>query len=170
MVNEDALWRQNFPARVPESTLNPPEFFKGYDASGASLRMITDAEVAAEALSAAEKMFDAENGRRASIDTRSGTVLGATGLLGAIVVAAGQFGLASSRPSLSIAGDFAVGFYFATLLYLGYTVLLSITAHTYPRGDVVSPDDLVVGAQDAGAVPHAQYRATACRPPIKIYE
>lgn len=160
MSEKEDRWRQVIP--IPPSAVTPTTqpLYDKYKQGADALARVSDAEVAAEVLAASQAMFDSEIGRRASIDARVGTVLGASGLLGAVVVAAAQFGFSAEHPHLTGCGIAAVVFYFATLLFIAGAVLLCLASHGHRRGYIVSPEDLVPNepaATGPGAI--ATYRS-----------
>jgi hypothetical protein len=96
-------------------------------------------------LAVSERIYDTELGRLDGFITRSGFVLGAGGIFGALVVAAGQLGLMHTKDdSFGIAAWIALILFYVALIYLGASLIIALgvqgLARTYRR--VVGPFDL----------------------------
>jgi len=98
-------------------------------------------------LAVSERVYDAQEARRDSFITRSGFVLGAGGILGALVVAAGQLGLLHKKgSSFGIAGWIVLILFIISLLYLGASLVIALGVQGAARIAApveIDPSDLV---------------------------
>lgn len=132
-------------APAPESVLNPPQLFEAYDQAVSGLRHRVGDQHQGTLLEIAQHMYDAETDRRSAIETRAGVVVGAAGLLGSLVVAAGQLAVTRTAPHLSLAGWIMVVFYILSLAYFALAVVAALGAQgsrEEVRGNVIDPTDL----------------------------
>jgi hypothetical protein len=132
-------------ARTPETAMNPPEIFETYDKAVSGLSHRVGDQHQDTLLEAAQHMYDAETDRRGAIETRAGVVVGAAGLLGSLVVAAGQLAVTRTAPHLSPAGWIMVAFYILSLVYFAlaiFAALASQGSREEVRGNVIDPTDL----------------------------
>lgn len=93
-------------------------------------------------LSISQRAYDAEATRRDSINTRCSTVLSTAGILGTLVVAAGQIGLTLHKQSLSGSTWPVLIFFLISLAYLGYSIVIALQVHGAIQGDLVDARDL----------------------------
>jgi hypothetical protein len=93
-------------------------------------------------LSVSQKIYDAETSRRESINTRCSTVLNTAGILGALVVAAGQLGLMLHARKLTGFTWPVLVFFLISLAYLGYSVIIALQVHGAIQGEVIDAYDL----------------------------
>jgi hypothetical protein len=93
-------------------------------------------------LSISQKTYDAEVTRRDSINGRCSTVLNTAGILGALVVAAGQLGLMLHDRPLSGYTWPVLIFFLSSLAYLGYSVIIALQVQGGIQGEVIDAYDL----------------------------
>jgi len=93
-------------------------------------------------LSVSQKIYDAEVTRRESINTRCTTVLNTAGILGALVVAAGQLGLMLHGHKLTGFTWPVLILFLISLAYLGYSVIIALQVHGALQGEVIDAYDL----------------------------
>jgi len=101
-------------------------------------------------LASSQRVYDAEITRRESINTRCTTVLGTAGILGALVVAAGQLGLIQQRGSFSLVALIIYIPFFLSLVYLGFSIAVALKVQGEMQGNVVGPADLSRGQPRLG--------------------
>ena len=94
-------------------------------------------------LSASQRFYDGEATRRESINTRCGAVLSTAGILGALVVAAGQLGLMQHKGSFSFAAWIVYVLFVVSLAYLGLSIVTALKVQGDIQGNAVGPDDLL---------------------------
>jgi len=87
-------------------------------------------------------MYDGENARRESINARCTTLLGVGGIIGALVVAAGQFGLNQRQGSLGVATWIVLVAFICSLLYIGAAIVMALNIQAAMQGNVVDPNDI----------------------------
>jgi hypothetical protein len=93
-------------------------------------------------LSMSQNIYDAVTSRRESINTRCAAVLGTAGILGTLVVAAGQLGLTlRSGPANNYTWAVLV-FFLVSLVYLGYAIALALHVHGDIQGEVIDWNNL----------------------------
>jgi hypothetical protein len=134
--------RQVVPLAHLSSALNPSPVFARYDNAASEVERASPGRFVSTLLDEARRMFDEEGTRRDGINARAGVLLGTSGVLGGIIVAGGQIVLGSSRPSLSMLGEVAVGFYIASILYVGLGIVQCLKVQSVGRGNLLGPDDL----------------------------
>jgi ABC-type transport system involved in multi-copper enzyme maturation permease subunit len=97
-------------------------------------------------LAASERVYDAEEARRDSFIARSGFVLGAGGILGALVVAASQLGLMHKKSGpFGIAAWIVLILFIVSLLYLGASLVIALGVQGVARIAAlaaINPSDL----------------------------
>jgi hypothetical protein len=93
-------------------------------------------------LSISQKTYDAEVTRRESVNSRCSAVLNTAGILGALVVAAGQIGLMLHDRPISGAAWPVLIFFLISLAYLGYSVIIALQVHGAIQGEVIDAYDL----------------------------
>jgi hypothetical protein len=81
--------------------------------------------------------------RRDSIEQRTAGLLGATAVVGALLVAAGQILLTSGRPAIGWSAWVILAFYVLSLVYFGVAVIIALVVLATSRGYVLGPDDVV---------------------------
>jgi hypothetical protein len=94
-------------------------------------------------LAASERVYDAELTRRESINNRCGAVLSTAGILGALVVGAGQLGLMQHEGSLGVVAGIIWLLFGVSLLYLGLSIAMALRVHGGIQDNVVGPGDLM---------------------------
>jgi hypothetical protein len=139
-----ALGRQLLPGgKYPQNLRNTDRgYLRGYrediDALG-----VRPGKSSPTLLAASQRIYDGEATRRESINTRCGAVLSTAGILGALVVGAGQLGLQHKGSFGFVAG--IVWFLFVvSLLYLGLSIAMALRVHGEIQGNVVGPHDLLL--------------------------
>jgi hypothetical protein len=95
-------------------------------------------------LTVSQKVYDGEISRRESINTRCGAVLSTGGILGALVVAAGQLGLMRQKGSFGFVTGLVWVLFGISLLYLGLSIAMALKVQGDIQGDVVGPHDLLL--------------------------
>lgn len=93
-------------------------------------------------LSLSQKTYDAETSRRDSINGRCSTVLNTAGILGTLVVAAGQIGLTLHNHPVSGPAWPVLIFFLISLAYFGYSVTIALQIHGGIQGDLIDAYDL----------------------------
>lgn len=93
-------------------------------------------------LSISQKTYDAEVTRRDSINGRCSAVLNTAGILGTLVVAAGQIGLMLHDRPVSGAAWPVLIFFLISLAYFGYAVVIALQVHGAIQGEVIDAYDL----------------------------
>jgi hypothetical protein len=93
-------------------------------------------------------IYQGEASRRESSNTRGGSLLAATGVVGTIIVAAGT--LASQRipATLSTLAWIVVILYVTSLVYIGIAMVLAVKVQTPRQVDVLGPDNLLPADAD----------------------
>ena len=132
-------------AHEREEAMNPPELFDLYDQATEGLSCQDGDRYQATLLDTAQHMFDAETNRRDGVETRAGVVVGAAGLLGSLVIGAGQLAITRSPPRLGLVGWIMVVFYVLSLAYFTVAIVAALAAQGSTgaiRGNILDPSDL----------------------------
>lgn len=95
-------------------------------------------------LSISQKIYDAEITRRESINTRCSTVLSTAGILGTLVVAAGQLGLIQQSSSHKPLAWIVYIFFVVSLAYVGCSIAIALRVHADVQGAVIDAHDMHV--------------------------
>jgi hypothetical protein len=99
-------------------------------------------------LTTSQRIYDAEATRRESINTRAGALIGTAGILGSLVVAAGQLGLDQKSGAFGIAAWSVLVLFVISLAYLAASLLLALRVQGARQGAVVDPTDLPATAAE----------------------
>jgi hypothetical protein len=133
---------------IPGWTYHPAADQQGYfDSYRAAVNQLNDPGpeengYSATLLAVSERIYDGEITRRESINTRCGVLLGTGGILGTLVVAAGQLGLAQKKGSFGPATWVVLALFIASLLYIGASITLALLVQGDRQGSIVDPTDL----------------------------
>jgi hypothetical protein len=93
-------------------------------------------------LTISQKIYDAEATRRESLNTRSTAVLSTAGVLGTLVVAAGQLGLIHQGGSRQPVAWIVYAFFVISLGYLLNSIITALRVHSGIQGEVIDARDL----------------------------
>jgi|SRR5215813_1275508 len=93
-------------------------------------------------LAVSERIYDSEVSRRESINARCAALLSTGGILGALVVAAGQLGLAQKKGSYGTAALIVLVLFIVSLLYIGASIVMALAVQGSRQGSIVDPTDL----------------------------
>jgi hypothetical protein len=93
-------------------------------------------------LDSSQRIYDSEVARRESINTRCGAVLSTGGILGTLVVAAGQLGLAQRTGTFNVATWVDLGLFIASLLYISASITMALAVQGDNQGSLTDPTDL----------------------------
>lgn len=96
-------------------------------------------------LTASQKIYDGEISRRESINTRCSAALSTGGILGALIVAAGQLGLMQQKGSFGSVAGIVWVLFGISLLFLGLSIAMALKVQGDIGGNVVGPHDLLLG-------------------------
>jgi hypothetical protein len=97
-------------------------------------------------LDASQRIYDGEVARRESINTRCGALLATGGILGTLVVAAGQLGLAQKKGDFNVATWVVFGLFLLSLAYIGVAIVMALAVQGDRQGSVIDPSDLPPGS------------------------
>ena len=93
-------------------------------------------------LSFSQKIYDAEMTRRESINTRCGALLSTAGILGTLVVAAGQLGLIQQSSSHKPLAWIVYALFVVSLVYVLRSIIIGLQVQGGIQGEVIDADDL----------------------------
>jgi hypothetical protein len=93
-------------------------------------------------LAVSERIYDGEVSRRESLNARCAALLSTGGILGALVVAAGQLGLAQKKGSYGTAALIVLALFIVSLLYIGASIVMALAVQGSRQGSIVDPTDL----------------------------
>jgi hypothetical protein len=93
-------------------------------------------------LSFNQKIYDAEATRRESINTRCGVVLSTAGILGTLVVAAGQLGLIKQGSSHKPLAWIIWALFVISLVYVLRSIIIALRVQGGIQAELVDPHDL----------------------------
>jgi hypothetical protein len=130
---------------IPGWSYDPPgqdEYYKEYNAAIDAIGLAGDGDHVTTQRSVSQRVYDTEAARRESINTRAGALIGTAGVLGSLVVAAGQLGLDVKKGSFGAAAWVVFVFFVVSLAYLGATLVLALRVQGAQQGNVVDPTDL----------------------------
>jgi hypothetical protein len=119
-------------------------FFDGYKQAVSSLSDPGPAQdgYSTTLLGASQRIYDSEVARRESINTRCGAVLSTGGILGTLVVAAGQLGLAQKKGPFDVAAWATLALFIVSLLYIGTSITMALAVQGARQGSAADPTDL----------------------------
>jgi hypothetical protein len=140
-----AQWADIRDELVPRWAYDPPgqqALYDSYDAARQEIGMSPDGPYAPTLLAITERVYDAETARRESLNTRAGALIGTAGILGSLVVAAGQIGLDAKTKTFNAATWVVLFFFIVSLIYLGATLVLALLVHMGMQGGFVDATDL----------------------------
>lgn len=120
------------------------EFFDGYERAVSSLSDPGPAQdgYSSTLLGASQRIYDSEVARRESINTRCSAVLSTGGILGTLVVAAGQLGLAQKKGPFDVAAWATLALFIVSLLYIGTSITMALAVQGARQGSTADPTDL----------------------------
>jgi hypothetical protein len=119
-------------------------FFDGYEEAVSRINDPgpSQASYSPTLLAASQRIYDSEVARRESINTRCGAALATGGILGTLVVAAGQLGLAQRKGPFNVTTWIDLSLFIASLLYIGASITMALAVQGDRQGSVTDPTDL----------------------------
>jgi hypothetical protein len=156
------MWRSVIEQLIPGWTYHPEPDQEGFfDSYRQAVKELDNPGAAHDGyaptlLAVSERIYDGETSRRESINTRCAALLSTGGILGALVVAAGQLGIGQKKGSYGIAALIVLALFVASLVYIGLSIVLALIVQGSRQGSIIDPTDLPPkGGNELNADPYA---------------